>query len=81
MYRYSRLLRPAFFIVLLVVTIGIRVQAQDSAVAIQDKVQIQSTILKKSRSLIVHKPSSYEDGTTMNGRSRSSKKWVPTMTL
>jgi predicted alpha/beta superfamily hydrolase len=35
--------------------------AQDNVV--DDKVQIQSSILKQSRSVVVHKPSSYQNGT------------------
>ncbi|HSS97195.1 MAG TPA: alpha/beta hydrolase-fold protein [Terriglobales bacterium] len=38
--------------------------AQDNGV--DDKIQIQSAILKQSRSVVVHKPASYQDGTDRN---------------
>lgn len=51
------------FIIALFTTISIpqKVNAQENSAG--DKVQIQSAILKQSRSVIVHKPSSYDGGT------------------
>jgi predicted alpha/beta superfamily hydrolase len=50
----------AFILALFTTASSLQAHAQENSSS--DKVQIQSAILKQSRSVVVHKPSSYEEG-------------------
>lgn len=61
MRNHWRSLFPVFIVALFTARSIAPAYAQENSTG--DKVQIQSTILKQSRSVIIHKPSSYEEGT------------------